>query len=187
MRMSLFKVVVLLLALFGLAFATAPFFAFRALKAATAAEDAQAVGELVDYPALRKSLTAQLVDAGPQTGETPSIWQDPIGALKNALKPLAPAAPKVDAYMTLDGLSALSRGYQPGHAPPAPKPAKTIGGMAHDIVTTPLARPSYWGPNRTRLTVSRPGQTAKKTTLTFERKTLFGWKLVAVQLPPDER
>lgn len=187
MRMSLFKVVVLLLALFGLAFATAPFFAFRALKAATAAEDVQAVGELVDYPALRKSLTSQLVDTGPATAETPSIWQDPLGALKNALKPLAPPPPKVDAYMTLDGLSALCRGYQPGHAPPAPKPPTTMGGMAKAIVTAPLAKPSYWGPNRTRLTVTRPGNKAKKTTLIFERKSLFGWKLVAVQLPPDER
>jgi hypothetical protein len=187
MRLSLFKIVVLLLALAGITFAMAPFFAFRALKAATAAEDVEAVGQLVDYPALRKSLTSQLVDTAPKTGESPNIWQDPIGALKNALQPLAPAEPKVDAYMTLDGLSAMTRGYQPGHAPPAPKPSKTISGAAHDIVTSPWARPSYWGPNRTRLTVSRPGAPAKKTTLTFERSGLFQWKLVAVQLPADER
>jgi hypothetical protein len=187
MRMSLFKVVVLLLALAGLAFATAPFFAFRALKAATAAEDVQAVGELVDYPALRKSLTDQLTNDAPRTAETPNVWQDPIGALKNALKPLAPPPPKVDAYMTLDGLSALCRGYQPGHAPAPPKTPTTMGGTAKAIVTGPMAKPTYWGPNRTRLTVSRPGQPSKKTTLIFERKTLFGWKLVAVQLPPDER
>ncbi|MDQ0462423.1 hypothetical protein QO010_000171 [Caulobacter ginsengisoli] len=187
MRLSLFKIAVLLLALGGITFAVAPFFAFRALKAATAAEDVQAVSELVDYAALRKSLTSQLVDTAPKTGEAPSIWQDPIGALKNALQPLAPPEPKVDAYMTLDGLSALTRGYQPGHAPPAAKPDKTMSGQARAIVKDPWARPSYWGPNRTRLTVSRPGQKSKKTTLIFERKGWFTWKLVAVQLPPDER
>ena len=85
MRFDLFKIVVTAALIFGLAFASAPYFAFRALRAATAAEDVQATAELVDFPAVRKSLTGQLsVTQAPASVEPPSIWKDPIGALKRS-------------------------------------------------------------------------------------------------------
>jgi hypothetical protein len=56
----LWDLVVLADRVFAAAFATAPWFAFRALKAAAQYEDVQAIGELVDFPAVRGSLTAEL-------------------------------------------------------------------------------------------------------------------------------
>ena len=50
-------------ALFALAFLSAPWLAFRALREAAAAGDAQALAELVDYPAVRASLKPQLTAA----------------------------------------------------------------------------------------------------------------------------
>ena len=60
MRFDLFKIFLVSVLAFAIAFTAAPWFAFRALQAATAAEDIQATADLVDFPAVRKSLSSQL-------------------------------------------------------------------------------------------------------------------------------
>lgn len=187
MRFDLFKIFLVVAIGFGLAFGSAPWFAFRALRAATAAEDVQATADLVDFPAVRKSLTAQLTPAEAARAEPPSIWQDPIGAFRKAIEPLAPPEPKVDRYLTLTGLSALSRGYAPGAAPPLPRAPATVKDRATSALKDPLPLIDYWGPDRTRIAVKRPGDPAKVTVFTFERRALFTWKLTHIQLPADER
>lgn len=153
MKLDLFKIVVLAALLFALAFFSAPFFALRALKAAAQAEDAGALAELVDFPAVRRSLTTQLVPARQVSAEPPSILSDPFGAFRRAIEPLKPPEPAVDRYLTPSGLAALA-----GAEPPAP------------------ANLSYWDTRHARFRVAETG-------LTFERRTLFGWKLTHVQLP----
>ncbi len=188
MRFDLFKIAVTAALIFGLAFASAPYFAFRALRAATAAEDVQATADLVDFPAVRKSLTAQLSpDPATTNVEPPSIWQDPIGALKRAIEPLAPPEPKVDRYLTLPGLSALTRGYRPGKAPPPASAVAPLDVKLKAAMTGPWPTVPYWDPNRARIAVKRPGEETRVSIFTFERRALFTWKLVHVQLPEGER
>ena len=185
----LWDLVVLAIFVSAAAFATAPWFAFRALKAAAQYEDVQAISELVDFPAVRGSLTAELnetpVAAAP--AEPPSIWRDPLGVFKRAIEPIAPPEPKVDRYLTIQGLSALTRGYAPGAAPPVgPKPATAME-QAKAAVAGPHATIAYWDPNRVRISVKRPGQASKTTIFTFRRDKLFVWRLVHIRLPADER
>lgn len=188
MRFDLFKIVILAALVFALAFASAPYFAFRALRAATAAEDVQATADLVDFPAVRKSLTGQLTPALAATSaEPPSIWQDPIGAFKRAIEPLAPPEPKVDRYLTLPGLSALTRGYRPGKAPPPASSVEPLDVKIKAAMKGPWPTVPYWDPNRARIAVKRPGEEDRVTVFTFERRALFTWKLVHVQLPEGER
>ena len=188
MRFDLFKIALVAAVIFGLSFASAPYFAFRALRAATAAEDVQATADLVDFPAVRKSLTGQLApDAAPASVEPPSVWKDPIGALKRAIEPLAPPEPKVDRYLTLPGLSALTRGYAPGKAPAPARGDQPLDVRLKATMTGPWPTVPYWGMNRTRIAVKRPGEAEKVTVFTFERRALFTWKLVHVQLPEGER
>ncbi|MFN3856214.1 MAG: DUF2939 domain-containing protein [Caulobacter sp.] len=187
MNNALFRLVVLAAALFALAFMGAPFAAYRALNAATAAEDVQAVSELVDFHAVRKSLAQQLDPEMSGSAEPPTIWQDPIGALRRAWKDVAPSEPRAEAYLTLDGLSALVRGYRPGAAPPPEKPGGGVGGAIGAFVGGPWPGVAYFGFDRVRLAVRRPGEPATVTVLTFERRDLFTWKLVHVQLPESER
>ena len=73
----------------ALAFVGAPFYGFFALRAAARDQDVQALAELVDYDAVRSSLRPQL--GGASNAVPPSVWQDPIGALKHAIEPLQPA------------------------------------------------------------------------------------------------
>jgi hypothetical protein len=187
MRLDLFKIVVLAAALFALAFVSAPWFAFRALKAAAQAEDVSAIAELVDFPQVRKSLTAQLVTERPVTAETPSIWQDPLGAMRRALEQARPPEPVVDGYLTAEGLSALTRGYRPGTAPALPPPPGSASGQVKQLLSDPLPKVVYWDTDRSRIAVDRPTAKGRQTMFTFERKALFTWKLVHIQLPKDER
>ena len=180
----------IVLGLFGFAacFATAPWFAFRALRAAAQYEDVQAISQLVDFPAVRQGLTGQLDAAAPAAAaEPPSLWRDPMAVFKRAIGPIAPPEPRVDRYLTVGGLRDLTGGYVPGGAPPPPpRPAGLMAKLRAELVG-PHPAIAYWDPNRVRIAVRRPGAPAKRTVFTFERKALLDWKLVQLQLPPDER
>jgi hypothetical protein len=155
-------------ALFAVAFLTAPWFAFRALREAAATQDAQALAELVDYPAVRASLKPQVTEAA-SPGPPPDLWRDPIAALKRAIEPIRPAPPAVDRHLTPQGLHALTLA-SPG-APPAPD------------ARPPFPSLDYWGFRRVRFAVHPKDAPARAVTLTFQRRGLFTWKLAHVDLP----
>jgi hypothetical protein len=188
LQKRIWDLIVLAIFVFAATFAMAPWFAFRALKAAAQYEDVQAIGELVDFPAVRRSLTGQLVvDAPANKPEPPSIWRDPLGVFKKAIEPIAPPEPKVDRYLTVAGVSALTRGYAPGAAPPLSSREGSLTGQITDAVKGPYPGIVYWDPNRVRIAVKRPDRGGKITVFTFERRALFTWKLVHIRLPSDER
>lgn len=189
MRKNLFNIFLTVLAIAAIAFVSAPWFAFRALKAATEYEDVAAIGELVDFGATRAALTQQLKDPNgpvPVTAEPPSIWRDPLGVIRRAIRPLAPPEPKIDKFLTTQGLSALTRGYAPGAAPPVTTGPRPLTERIKNTVRGPYPRIAYWDPNRTRIAIPRPGDTAKLTVFTWQRRGWFEWKLVGITLPPGE-
>ncbi len=188
LQKRIWDLIVLAIFVFAAAFATAPWFAFRALKAAAQYEDVQAIGDLVDFPAVRRSLTGQLIaDAPAAQPEKPSIWRDPLSVFKKAIEPIAPPEPKVDRYLTVAGVSALTRGYAPGKAPLAASRDGSMTGQVKDAIKGPYPGIAYWDPNRVRIAVKRPDGSGKMTIFTFERRALFTWKLVHIRLPGDER
>lgn len=168
-------IVLALLLIASFAFFSAPWFAFRALRSAAQYGDTAAVEALVDFNAVRSSLSLQLGEQKtPVTAEPPSVWRDPLGAMRRALGPIAPPRrePVIDRYLSIEGLSALTDGYAPGSAPAeAQHPFPTI---------------RYWDFDRARLAVPRPGAREKATIFTFERRDWFTWKLVQIGLPKGE-
>lgn len=194
--MKWFSALVLaVVALFCAAFVTAPFFAFRALRAAAQVEDVAGITELVDFPALRESLSRQVQERAtpripPKTAEAPSIWKDPFGAFKHAIEPLAPTLtlarpePAVDRYLTPSGLYAMTMGYPPGALPKTPPPVTWMEKFKVAIRPN-WATPIYWGANRARVAVNPPGDKAHRIVFTFQRKKLLVWKLVHVGLPKE--
>ncbi|WP_312162568.1 DUF2939 domain-containing protein [Phenylobacterium sp.] len=169
---AVFRLIVTLIVGTALVFATAPFFAFRAMKAAARDGDGQALGQLVDYPAVRQGLRPQIAAKPVAAPPPPDIWSDPIGAVKRAIEPIVPAPPSLEPYLTAPGLYDLARGYAPGAAP------ATVGNSG-------LPRLRYWGPNRARFLVLAKGVKAadQGVVFTFERRDLFQWKLVQIRLP----
>jgi hypothetical protein len=188
-RRPLLDLLLLAVAVAAVCFVSAPYFAFRGLRAAAQYRDVAAVAQMVDFTAVR---TALILELGPDpalvTAEPPSVWRDPLGAFRRALGPIAPpkAEPTVDRYLTIDGLAALTRGYAPGAAPPQPATPPNLASRAQALVSQPMPQIRYWDPNRVRIAVPRPGDRAKATLFTFERRGWFTWKLVQIGLPPGE-
>ncbi|WP_309643931.1 DUF2939 domain-containing protein [Phenylobacterium sp.] len=165
---AVFRLIVVLMLGTALTFAVAPFFAFRALKAAARDGDGQALAELVDYRAVREGLRPQMAAKPVAAPAPPDIWSDPIGAVRRAIEPLTPPPPAVEPYLDAAGLYDLTRGYAPGKAPADAKAA--------------FPKLRYWGPNRARFAVAAPGA-AEPVVFSFQRRDLFTWKLVQIRAP----
>lgn len=157
----------------GVVFVAAPVFAFRAVRSAAEFGDVQALGQLVDYNAARQSLRTQIRPASAESAPPPDMLRDPIGALRRAWEPVSPQA-DVNSFLTPQALARLSQGRTP--VGPAPTPGDgPFGG--------PLPAVKFWSTDRVRLGVTDPVQRARETIFTFERKTLFSWRLVGIRLP----
>ena len=184
---TIFNLILVLLLGAAAAFVAAPWFAFRALKADSRDGDVQGLAELVDYNAVRATLKTQL---GPTpnapTAPAPTIWTDPIGAMKRALEPLTPPPPAVERYVSVEGLHALTRGYEPGKAPPEPPAPAALPDQLMAAAREPWPSLRYWGPNRSRFVVRTPGKPERETVFTFQRRGWFAWKLVQIRLPADD-
>jgi hypothetical protein len=169
--------IVLLLVIIGAAgaFFGAPYFGFFALRSAAQSQDVQGLNQLVDYDAVRVSLKAQLT--GTSTAP-PDFWQDPIGAIKNAVSPLEPT-PKVEALMKPASLYALTegRGWDALKAKAPDADAKT------GATDGPWPHVRYWGVNRARFGVASATPGWDETVFTFERQGLFRWRLVQIHMP----
>jgi hypothetical protein len=154
---------------YGAAFITAPWFAFRALRAAAQASDIQTMAELIDFSAVRQSLQDQ-VDSSAQT-PPPDVWRDPLGAMRRALAPLAPSK-DMDVYLTPRRLVALTAGLpdKPGAKP----------GVFSDLFPGHGRSIRYWDPKRCRIAVT--GADGHVSLFTFERRGQFDWKLVQLRL-----
>lgn len=170
---AVFRLIVTLIVGTALVFATAPFFAFRAMKAAARDGDGQALAQLVDYPAVRQGLRPQVAAKPVPAPPPPDVWSDPIGAIKRAIEPIVPVPPALDPYMTAPGLYDLARGYAPGAA------------AADAARGSIFPRLRYWDPNRARFVVRAKGVKTDEqgVIFTFERRDLFAWKLVQIRLP----
>jgi hypothetical protein len=173
MRRVLTWVLAGVLALAAVSFTAAPYVAFFAVRSAADAQDVQGLSQLVDFDAVRAGLKTSLTPGqSSQPARPPNVFQDPVGALKSAMRPVTQPAPNVEAYLTPRALSALTRGeaqdatrpQAPGARPPSPWPGI-----------------QYWGINRCRLAVHAGGH--GDTVFTFERRGVFTWKLVQIGLP----
>ena len=151
-------------------FVTAPWWAFRSMRDAARTGDVPALAQLVDYNAVRQSMSAQLSGRPPAEAPPPDMLHDPIGAITSMFKPSAPATPEVERYISASALAALADG-RPPNAPLAPGARE------------PFPMIAFWGPDRCRITVADPSLASRKTEFTFQRRGIFTWKLVRIVLP----
>ena len=143
---------------FALAFASAPWFTFRAMRSAAVNQDVQALGELIDYGAVRAGLRSQIRPSVAAQIPAPDPWRDPVGAVRRALRQPLRSPPPVDSYLTPNALARLSEGRP---------------------------RIIYWGLRRCRIAVPGPGPAAadRRAVFTFARRGLLDWTLVQIRLP----
>lgn len=160
-----------------ISFFAAPAVAFLAIRSAADTADAQALGRLIDYPAVRQSLRPQLSGDPAALAPAPSFLEDPIGAVRRQFEQAAPSAllPQADSYLTPAALAALTRGEGRLSNQRAATP------MTAEARANPLPSPVFWGVNRARLAVADQG--GSRTVFTFERRGPFDWRLVHIGLP----
>lgn len=156
----------------GIAFVTAPVVTFFGIRSAAQANDVAGLVRLIDFTAVRASLRPQLAGRPEVMTPAPSVFDDPIGAVRRQFQQAtAPAAPDPDTYLTPDAISALMAGQ---------------GQYAATQIATVEAsdgwpRLRYWGLETTRLAVEDAG--GSETIFTFQRRAPFEWKLVHIGLP----
>ncbi len=168
--MRLGSLLLLAILVAGACFVTAPWWAFRSLRDAARTGDVPSLSKLVDYPAVRQSLGDQLAGRKAEDqAPPPSVFTDPIGAIKHAFTPPPPELPQVEAYVSPRGLADLTAGKSPGQPLPRREPFPVI---------------AFWGPDRCRITVADPDAHGRKTEFTFQRRGVFDWKLTRILLPP---
>lgn len=160
------------------AYLASPLLAVRGFVAAAKSGDAARLERAVDFPAVRDALKPQLADAMAARARTdPRLSGTALAGLGALLAP-AIADRAVDRLVTPEGIATLVRLGGDGD-----------GGDAAPTAPASPARPTigydyrYVGLDHFLVRVRRADRPGRPTGLTFERRGLFGWKLVAIDLP----
>ena len=157
-----------------------PYLALRSIHSALKAQDAHALSDYVDYPALRQNLKARLTQsmadklpAQGNAGAFGSVAQAIGGAIGGAVVGAA-----VDRLVSPEGVM-LALQHSPFNAQ-APRPAaSTTEGAGTSASGGARFSLDYQGLNQVR--VYRPA--APDQAFIFARSGLFGWKLVNLDMP----
>ena len=150
-----------------------PYLASNDLKSAAASGDSDQLDAAVDFPAVRESLKSQLNAALMIKMQNDAEMQNnPFAGLATMMIP-AMVEKAVDAFVTPDGIAAMVRGQKPNATVSATKKPEAE-------YTT-----SYINLDRFKVTVQNAETSENGPALIFERKGLFAWELVKIELPPN--
>lgn len=166
-----------------------PLLAFRAMSEAAEAGDRDGLERTVDFPAVRgdlkEQLNARLLGA---LNRDSALSDGPFGALGALLGP-AIVEQVVNATVTPDGVAAIVRS---GKAPlaeigtgatAAPSPAEPATAATADKPKR-STRFSYTDLNHFRAATVTADNPDQPLGWVMERRGLFAWKLVRIELPP---
>ncbi|PVM90305.1 DUF2939 domain-containing protein [Caulobacter endophyticus] len=168
-------------ALFAAAYFGSPFVALMSLKTAAKTGDRDRLEQVVDFPQVREGMKSQLTAMlTKRMAEDPAMKDNPFAALGLLMAP-AIIDRAIETYVTPDSISTMIT--------TARKPSQTLAqdpGAASTSSTGKVrTRYDYVGLDRFRATLTNP-DSDDKLSLVLDRKGLFGWRLVRVDLPLDE-
>ncbi len=165
------------------AYGLSPLLAFHALKAAAKSGDRDRIEEIVDFPAVRDSLKSQLAANLVKSMRTdPEMRDNPLAAMGALLAP-AIIDRMVESIVTADGVAML---LSEGKVSASSRQHLDGAGAAPADDSTKLETTlSYKTLDRFRADLRRSDQANTTLSLTLERRGLFGWKLVRIDIPPS--
>jgi hypothetical protein len=180
-RSSLFPMFVLAVCAVAVWTYFSPYRAMNDLRAAAEAGDAEAMNELVDFPALRESIKQGVSTAvSRQLDDTSNPLARLGGWFAGKL-----ASPLVDTFVSPDGIAALTRGSRPGEGgrqAASGDEAKADGESWKDDVKVDR---EYEGVDRFVVHFIDRESNRERVALVWHRDGLAGWKLTGVRLPAD--
>jgi len=162
------------------AYGLSPFLAFNNLRDAASTGNRDRLEELVDFPAVRENLKSQISAGLMKSMSANTEMRDNPFAAMGAL--LAPAITDrmVDSVVTPDGIAlVLNRGKVSTKIGGEPDPVTPSANDSRNLETAL----SYRTLNRFRADVRRRDQPDTTLALTLERRGLFGWKLIRIDIP----
>lgn len=166
-------------ALFVIAWASAPVLAAQALVRAAKAGDERKIEKLVDFPALRESLKAELnAELLARMNRDPRMAESGLGGLGMMLAPMILSG-AVDAVVTPEVVAQMVR---TADAPDPTRPSDA-GPKADRSEDDDIHQSwGYRGLNAFAVTLTDRDQPDDHLALILERRGLFEWKLAAVDL-----
>lgn len=169
------------------AYFVSPIIALHGLTTAAKAGDRAKLERGIDFPAVRESLKSQLKAVMTRSiADDPKLRDNPFAALGQML--LVGVIDKaVDAYATPDAIAEMvATNKAPEHIStdaPAPPPAEQPKPKA---ASTTEAHYAYQGLNHFHASYrDKTDQPGDELGLVMERRGLFTWKLVKIELPPN--
>lgn len=161
-----------ILALFALAYLASPYLAVRDFVAVAKRGDVEKLAASVDFAAVRAGLKPQLAAAVTARMERdPAMRGNPLAGLGVMLMPSI-LDRMVDSAVTPRGIATLVALGRMGHA--------DSGGAAPSRIDYDYG---YVALDRFRVTLRRHDDREQAASLIFDRKGLFGWRLVRVDIP----
>ncbi len=155
-------------------YVASPWLAVHQLQAAARAGDRNGLEAAVDFPAVREDFKAQLNVALLKNLQSDARLKDnPLAAIGALLVP-AVLDRLIDAYITPDGIATMVAEAR------TPRPGSPAHRGGH--VTT---QSGYVSLDRFKTTVRSDDEPNRPLVFVMERRGLFGWKLVRIELPLD--
>lgn len=162
---------------FATAYFTSPFFAASALVEAMRKDDQKKIEALVDFPAVKDSLRTQMTGVLTESMQNdPEMRENPFAGMAMAMVPTMVGG-AVDMMASPRGLSALAEGQSAPMASDtsAPSPAAESDRPKHQF--------AYDSLDRFRSSAVSQADPTQRVSFIFERRNVFSWKLVKVELP----
>ena len=169
---------------FAGAYLASPFVGLVSLFSAARAGDARRLEQLVDFPAVRAGLKAQISATlaeqrpnDPQPRPQPSVGQLPLSSYMDRA---------IDAYVTPQAIATMVRN---AGAPARPGQEAADSDAATDAISIEAkgvdVRPrfAYLGVNRFRASLENAAKPTEALVLVFERRGAFNWRLTRIDLP----
>lgn len=159
------------------AYFASPFFAATALVEAMRKGDQKKIEALVDFPAVKDSLRTQMTEVLTDSmANDPEMRDNPFAGMAVAMVP-AMVGGAVDMMVSPKGLSALAEGQS------APMAAETRAPSPAAENDRPKHQFAYDSLDRFRSSAVSQADPTQRVSFIFERRNVFSWKLVKVELP----
>ena len=158
-----------------------PYIAVLSLKSAAANHDRDKLEELVDFPAVRESLKAQMKAAMLKSfANDPEMQGNPFAGLALAMAPVMIDG-MIDSFVTPDAMTTILRDGKPG------KPSEASTNETVQPGSEPDYEQGFKDLNTFNVTVlPHAAPPSEKTTMVFKRQGLFDWRLKRIDLPLDD-
>ena len=165
------------------AYFASPLLAFQSLRDAGESGDRERLEATVDFPVLRTNLKSDLNALMlVKLRHDREFQSNPFSGFAALFAPVV-IDRMIDAYLTPEAISMMITNAKVPPVKDARSGKEPAESSAHDVRIT--TRYAYITLDRFRVTLLNEGSEQRPVSLILERRGIFAWKLVRIELPAD--